>query len=161
MWKQILGVLIMTQTAAMSCRYNILNLEVENYSNKIWIGQKISKKMIAEGLNFVDDVKTVDERFRKNSFNEYCEKIKNTYENENLKKFINKSEAIYQKDPKEERKVALFMLVENVTEKFAEAFKRLERKKELEKKSQNKIYNNTESLFKIFINSDKNLKTNN
>ena len=85
MWKKILGVLIITQTAAMSCRYNILNLEVENYSNKIWIGQKISKKMIAEGLNFVDDVKTVDEHFRKNSFSEYCEKIRNTYENENLK----------------------------------------------------------------------------
>lgn len=161
MWKKILGVLIITQTAAMSCRYNILNLEVENYSNKIWIGQKISKKMIAEGLNFVDDVKTVDEHFRKNSFSEYCEKIRNTYENENLKKFINKSETLYQKDEKEERKIALFMLVENVTEKFSQAFKRLERKKELEKKSQKKIGNKTEELFNIFINSDKNLKINN
>lgn len=161
MWKKILGVIIITSCAQMpafSCRYKILDLESENYTNKIWIGQKIPKEKILTSLNFLDNIEEVNKQYSdKEKFNNFCKKITENYENEKLTEFTHTCKNIYEESNEEKYKVSIYMLLEKVTDKFTKINKKFNKKKKLDSLKKEGSDKNLENLLNIFSHADKSI----
>lgn len=160
-----LGALLMTSqltTAAYSINNKLLNLEAETFSSKIWSGVSIQKNRIKESLGFLSETDVADiKSSQPPSFKSFYEKITSQVQDKKFLQFARECNSIYEEENDLITKLAVQLLLEKVTEKYAADLHKVEKLKEVKAQMpNNRQQSDRDRIFNIFLNADKNISVN-
>lgn len=164
MLKKIGGVILMTSqltTAAYGGKnHMLLDLEATAYHSKIWSNIPSSKSTIKQSFGFLYSLEDVDAKYTKpSSFQGFYGEIESNIRDPKLTCFAQVCKEIYEESDNDTARVAIYMLLEEVTKKYQRDLKQLARLEAFKSQQSEKSPHNTEAILSEFLNADKNLSS--
>lgn len=167
MFKKLLslGALMMAcqiTTEAYGVKGRILEEEASGISTSLWSGTPIPAKEIKESLRFIDESDMQDSKYTQNiNFNSSYKNIVTKIKDKKLLNFAETCRKIYEDNESDlATKIGVHLLLERVTDKYTKSLSKFEKIQKLRSHQEDEVSNDDgleESVFKAFINADKDI----
>ncbi|MGC8483234.1 MAG: hypothetical protein ACP5OE_06280 [Thermodesulfobium sp.] len=153
----IIVVAFQLTTSAYGINPKRLEFEADTYQHRIWSRVPSEVKMIKESLSFLSDDDKFDKKYAQpEGFLKFYKEVNDEIKDESFLRFSAECRKIFEGSENDRNKVAVYMLLEKVSEKSLKYLRSLKKLEKFKSQYEDKLKEtDTNSSLEYFLNIDK------